>query len=122
MPSFRDLVVWQKAHALTLEIYRVTAGFPSREQFALTDQMRRAAASVAANIVEGHGTGLDGVFAHHLARAEGSLAETRYFLILARDLNYLTSDMYERSASLATEASKILSVFRKKVQQRCNGQ
>ncbi len=119
MASFRSLLVWQKAHELTLAVYRVSVDFPAQERFALTDQLRRAAASVPANIAEGYGTGLDKVFLHHLARAQGSLAETRYFLLLAQDLNYLGPQEYEEGANVAAEASKLLTAFRAKVYQRC---
>ncbi|MCE5240415.1 four helix bundle protein [bacterium] len=122
MASFRSLLVWQKAHELTLAVYRVGAGFPAQERFALTDQLRRAAASVPANTADGYGTGLDRVFLHHLARAQGSLAETRYFLLLAQDLNYLGPQDYEGVAGVAAEASKLLTAFRAKVRERCSDQ
>ncbi|HEX6837928.1 MAG TPA: four helix bundle protein, partial [Polyangia bacterium] len=90
MQDFRDLKVWQRAHELTLAIYRATATFPSEERFGLTSQMRRSAASVPANIAEGRCRGSDADFGRFLRVALGSAAETEYHLILAGDLGLLT--------------------------------
>lgn len=86
--SFRDLIVWQKAHAFVLEIYRFTRAFPSEEKFGLTSQIRRSAVSVPANIAEGFPkrTASDKTRFFNIAR--GSLEETHYCLILANDLGY----------------------------------
>jgi four helix bundle protein len=84
--SFQDLLVWQKAHRLVLEVYRPTKTFPRDEQYGLTSQMRRAAVSIPANIAEGFkrkGRADKGRF---INTAQASLEETRYYLILARDL------------------------------------
>ncbi len=85
---FEDLEVWQKAHSLTLSVYQLTADFPKSELFGLVSQMRRAAVSVPANIVEGfHRRGaVEKV--RFLNIAQGSLEELRYFVRLAADLNY----------------------------------
>ena len=86
--SFRDVLVWQKAHALTLAMYRITEGFPKHELFALTSQLRRAAASVPANFVEGFRkrTTPDKLRFYNIA--QGSADECLYHLILAHDLGY----------------------------------
>ena len=84
--SFRDLVVWQKAHEFVLAVYRFTASFPDREKFGLSHQMRRAAVSVPANIAEGFGKRSQPEKTRFLNIAEGSLEECRYYLILAHDL------------------------------------
>ncbi len=86
--SFRDVVVWQKAHAFALAIYRCTERFPKHELFALTTQLRRAAASVPANFVEGFRkrTTPDKVRFYNIA--QGSADECLYHLILAHDLRY----------------------------------
>src|SRR5215470_18802844 len=86
--SFRDLVVWQKAHAFVLAVYRFTETFPDREKFGLAHQMRRAAISIPANIAEGFGKRSHAEKARFLNIAEGSLEECRYYLILAHDLGY----------------------------------
>jgi four helix bundle protein len=90
--SFEDLVVWQKAHQLVLAIYRVTRGFPLDERFGLSSQLRRAASSITANIAEGFRRDSSRDKARILNIAEGSLAETHNFLILARDLGYIAAD------------------------------
>jgi four helix bundle protein len=89
MPDFRRLNVWKAAHVLTLQIYRETAAFPQHEQFGLTNQLRRAAVSVAANIAEGAGRGGDKEFARFLAIAVGSANEVEYLLLLSIDLGYI---------------------------------
>ena len=89
MGDFTKLSVWQKAHALTLAIYRATAEWPRHEMFTLTSQARRAAISVPANISEGCGKNSDGALARHARDSLGSASELSYYLILAHDLSYL---------------------------------
>jgi four helix bundle protein len=88
--SFRDLVVWRKAHEFVLALYRYTnaESFPDREKYGLAHQMRRAAVSVPANLAEGFGKRSPAEKARFLNIAEGSLEESRYYLILAQDLGY----------------------------------
>ena len=92
---FSDLTVWQKAHELTLEAYRLTEKFPRSEQFGIVSQVRRAAASVSANIAEGFGRRTTKELLRCLQISRGELEETRYFLILSRDLGFITSDAFE---------------------------
>ena len=87
--SFKDLRVWQLAHKLTLDVYRLSAKFPEKEKFGIVSQIRRSSSSVAANIVEGHARKSTKEFVQFLFQARGSLAETIYFVILARDLGYI---------------------------------
>jgi four helix bundle protein len=103
--SFRDVVAWQKAHAFTIAIYRCTESFPKHEVFALTSQLRRAAASVPSNFVEGFRkrTVPDKLRFYNIA--QGSADECLYQLILAHDLNYadttaLQADLEEVSRLL----------------------
>ncbi len=86
---FEDLSVWRKAHQVVLDIYRVTRGFPAEERFGLVAQLRRAAVSVAANIAEGFNrrTLRDKRNFYNIAQA--SAEETRYYVLLSRDLDYL---------------------------------
>ncbi|MBI5772864.1 MAG: four helix bundle protein, partial [Verrucomicrobia bacterium] len=84
--SFRDLVVWQKAHQFVLAIYRLTKGFPADERFGLTSQIRRAAVSVAANVSEGFAKRGKADKARFFNIAQGSLEEVHYYLILGNDL------------------------------------
>jgi four helix bundle protein len=88
--SFRDLVVWQKAHHLVLEIYRITKGYPLEEKFGLVSQMRRAAISVPANIAEGFRkySKRDKINFYNIA--QGSLDELHYYAILSKDLGYIS--------------------------------
>src|SRR3989442_217939 len=86
--SFRDLIVWRKAHELALAIYRFTGSFPRQETYGLSSQMRRAAVSIPANIAEGFRKRGRADKARFMNTAEGSLEESRYYLILAQDLGY----------------------------------
>ncbi len=86
--SFTHLVVWQKAHEFVLQLYRFTERFPRAEIFALTAQMRRAAVSIPANISEGFGKRTIPEKLRFFNIAEGSIEESKYYLILSRDLRY----------------------------------
>lgn len=88
--GYRDLDLWKKAHALVLDVYRLTNQFPRREQFGVVSQLRRAAYSIPANIAEGYGRRSTKELIQFLAVANGSLEEVRYFLELSRDLHYLS--------------------------------
>ena len=78
MRDFRELKVWEKAHRLTLQVYRITKDFPSDEQFGLTVQLRRAAASVPTNIAEGCGRDSERELARFMSIAAGSVSEVEY--------------------------------------------
>ena len=93
MRDFRELKVWEKAHRLTLQVYRITKNFPSDEQFGLTVQLRRAAASVPTNIAEGCGRDSERELARFMSIAGGSASEVEYQLLLACDLNYIQDEM-----------------------------
>jgi four helix bundle protein len=106
--SFQDLIVWRKAHGLVLAIYTLTGAFPKQETYGLSLQMRRAAVSVAANIAEGFRRRGKRDKARFLNMAEGSLEETRYFLILASDLGYADTAALIRTLE---EASRMLTAY-----------
>jgi four helix bundle protein len=110
--SFRDLLVWRKAHEFVLAVYRLTESFPEREKFGLSHQMRRAAVSVPANIAEGFGKRSPAEKARFLNIAEGSLEECRYYLILAQDLGYgqtaALMDALEESSRLLNAYTRAL--------------
>ena len=108
MQDFRNLKVWQKAHALTLGIYRVTAAFPKVEMFGLASQVRRAAYSVPTNIAEGCCRGSDADFSRFLQIAMGSASEVEYQLLLAHDLQYLRADEYTQLQQGTTEVKRML--------------
>jgi four helix bundle protein len=106
--SFRDLLVWRKAHEFVLAVYRYTSGFPRQETYGLALQMRRAAVSVPANIAEGFTRRGKTEKARFMNIAEGSLEESRYYLILARDLGY------GKTSALMTaleEVSRLLNAY-----------
>lgn len=97
LSRFEHLKVWKKAHVLVIEIYRITQRFPKEERFCLTDQLRRAVLSVPANIVEGHTRKSKHEFLHFLSISKGSLEETKYFLLVSKDLEYITTEEYKQS-------------------------
>ena len=84
-----ELKVWQKAHALVLELYRLTATFPKTEIYSLVDQIKRASYSIPANIVEGQSRNTTKEYIQFLYVSRGSCEELRYFLLLSRDLKFL---------------------------------
>lgn len=94
--SYRDLEIWQEAHKLVIEVYRITGKFPSSELFGLTSQLRRASVSVAACIVEGHCRNTTKEFIKFLYDSRASAAECGYRLLVARDLGYVNVDIYEK--------------------------
>jgi len=110
--TFEDLLVWQKAHSFALMIYRLTGAFPKHEAFGLTSQFRRAAVSIPANIAEGFRRRSASDKARFFNIAQASIEECRYYLILARDLEY--ADTREAN-SLIKEVSKMLDAYSKNV-------
>lgn len=110
--TFEDLLVWQKAHAFVLAVYRMSGTFPKYEIFGLTSQLRCAAVSIAANIAEGFrkSSNADKMRFYNIAR--GSLEECRYYLILIKDLEY--SDISEAKL-LLQEISKLLEAYSRSI-------
>ena len=111
MKDFRDLQIWKRSHGLTLEIYRLTKGFPKTETYGLVSQMRRSASSIPTNIAEGCGRNTDKDFARFLDNSMGSASELEYQLILAQDLEYIPQDTFERTISELTEIKRMLNAF-----------
>jgi four helix bundle protein len=111
MQDFRNLKVWEKAHALTLEVYRSTRGFPSEERFGLTAQLRRSCSSVPANLAEGCARASSIDFARFVNNAAGSASETDYHLVLARDLEYLSEPSYLPLFEQISEVKRMLNAF-----------
>jgi four helix bundle protein len=106
--TFKELVVWQKAHEFVLAVYRLTAKFPTAEIYCLTTQARRAAISIAANIAEGFKKRSLNEKARFFNIAQGSLEECRYYLILAQDLGYTDTRKLE---IFLDEVSKLLAAY-----------
>ena len=112
MQRFTDLKVWQRSHALTLEIYELTKSFPTEERFGLVSQLRRAAASVPTNITEGSKRQSNPDYARFLNIAEGSLAETEYLMLLSCDLGYLKATASEHPlAEIADIAAAVTALL-----------
>ena len=111
MKDFRELKVWEKSHALTMAVYKITAGFPKDEMYGLTSQIRRSCASIPANITEGCGRSGDAELARFLQIAMGSASELEYHLLLARDLGYLNPMECEPLSKETTEVKKMLTAF-----------
>jgi len=105
---FEDLIVWQKAHEFVLAVYKMTSRFPKAERYGLTNQFRRAAVSVPANIVEGWRRQGKGDKIRFLNISQSSLEESKYYLRLANDLDYISSDS---TSELAEEISKLLTAY-----------
>ncbi len=115
MQSFKNLKVWEKAHVLTLGVYQSSKSFPREEMYGLTSQMRRASASIGANIAEGSCRKGDVDFARFLQIATGSASELEYHLLLARDLKLLQAQEYERLTCQAEEVKRMLASLMKKL-------
>jgi len=115
MKDFRSLKVWEKAHALTLAIYKSTERFPKQELYSLTNQIQRAAVSIPANIAEGCGKDSDAELKRYFTIAMGSASELEYLLLLAHDLGYLQEDIYQSMQNDLVETRKILNAFIQKL-------
>jgi four helix bundle protein len=107
--NYRDLIAWQKAKSLVLDVYRCTRRFPRDEIYGPTSQMRRAAVSVPSNIAEGKGRYSQKEFLQFLYHARGSLLELQTQVSIARDLDYLDLLGFERLDSEAEELGRILN-------------
>lgn len=117
--SFEELLVWQKAHAFVLDVYRFSSDFPKSEQFGLTSQFRRAAVSIAANIAEGYKKKgkLDKLRFFNIS--QGSIEECRYYIILSRDLTYIIDLDAKKLSSELVEVSVLLNSYCSAISQSC---
>ena len=116
--SYRELGVWQKAMTLAEECYRTTRAFPKDELFGMTSQIRRAAASIPANIAEGQGRQSTKEFLRFLSISRGSLKELETHLILCQLVGLLSDEQLESLLNLTDEISRMLSGLRKSLEQR----
>jgi len=107
--TFRDLLVWKKAHILVLNIYKITNNYPKHELFGLVSQMRRSAVSVTANVVEGFRKNSlkDSINFYNIS--DGSLEELKYHLLLSKDLNYIDEKEFQNIVKLCEEVGKMLT-------------
>ena len=111
MQDFRNLKVWENAHAFTLEIYKASATFPRQEQYGFTSQVQRAAVSIPANIAEGCAKATDADFARYLQIAMGSSSELEYLHLLAHDLSYLSDESDAAINVSLIQVRKMLNSF-----------
>jgi four helix bundle protein len=116
MRDFKKIQVWEKAHKLTLQLYKITSSFPKDELYGLTSQIRRAASSIPANIAEGSGRNTQVELARFIHIAGGSASELEYHLILAHDLGYIDSKIYSELDFAVNEIKRMLHGFEKTVQ------
>ena len=107
--NFRDLVVWQRAVDLVVDVYRATKAWPKEELYGLTNQVRRAAVSIPANVAEGQGRNSPNEFLHHLGIAYGSLCELETHLIIAQRLGYLDSEALTTLTAHSTHVARPLN-------------
>ena len=115
MRNYRDLQVWEKAHVLTLAVYKHTQHFHSEERFGLTSQIRRSCSSIPANLAEGCGRRSDGEMARFVQIAMGSGAELSYHLLLSRDLGLLKTADYTSLDAELSEVMRMLSSLSQKL-------
>jgi len=118
MADFERLNAWRRAHELALLAYRLTQALPNAEGFGLTDQIRRAAVAVPANIAEGHGRANDTEFRGFLSVALGSLSELQALMLLARDLGYLAEADLTEFWQLAAQVGKMTAALQATLKRR----
>ncbi len=118
MSDYKDLRVWNKAHEMTLDIYKLTNGFPSREMYGLVSQIRRASSSIPTNIAEGCGTLHKKEFVRYLGIARGSCNEVEYQLILSKDLGYINEEVYAKTTIQIKDIQRMINGLIKSLQKR----
>lgn len=109
--SFKDLVVWQKAHNFVLQVYKATATYPPHERFGLSSQFQRAAVSIAANIAEGFRKKTQTDKLRFMNISQGSLEECRYYILLSKDLNYINQLTYQQLNQSIEDTSRLLNAY-----------
>ncbi|MBM3254540.1 MAG: four helix bundle protein [Candidatus Omnitrophica bacterium] len=107
--GYKRLEVWKRAHKLVILVYKYTRDFPKEEEYGLTSQLRRAALSVSANIVEGQASSSKREFLNFLNIANRSLVETEYLLEVAVELKYLSKERYDEMDNLRYEIGIFLN-------------
>ena len=116
--SFEDLTVWQEAHKLTLEVYKLTAKFPGSEKYGIVSQLRRCSSSVAANIAEGFGRATTRELLRCLQIARGEIEETRYFVLLSKDLGYVSAQDWERTGNQCESVGRLINALGSSLKRR----
>ena len=117
--KFTSLPIFKASHELVIEVYRATKDFPAEERYGLTSQIRRSVSSVPTNIVEGNARGHKKEFVEFLYIAKGSLEETKYHLLLAKDLGFVETkkydDLHEKTQEIGRQLSGLIKYWRQKV-------
>jgi four helix bundle protein len=120
MQDYKSLKVWQKAHQIVINIYKITKLFPKEELFCLVSQIRRAAISIPANIAEGAGRGSRIDFNRFLQISFRSISELEYELMLSNELGYINKDSYKKIEASIEEVKKMLSGLIKSIKKTIN--
>jgi four helix bundle protein len=116
--SFEDLTVWQEAHKLTLEVYELTAKFPGTERYGIVSQLRRCSSAVPANIAEGFGRATTKELLRCLQIARGEIEETRYFVLLSRDLGYLSVQDWGKMGRRCESVGRLINALGSSLKRR----
>lgn len=115
--NFEDLVVWQVSQSLAVDIYEITKEFPRDELFGITNQLRRAASSISANIAEGFGRSSVNDKAHFYTIAYGSLLETKNFLYLSEKLGFLDKEKLDALIEQSISCQKLINASKRSIKQ-----
>ncbi len=116
--SFRNLVVWQRGIELTVAVYKLTSVFPDTEKFGLTNQMRRAAVSIASNVAEGYGRATRGEYLQFLGHARGSCSEVETQIVIAKELGFGSKDQLRKAEELCNEVGRMLGAVMKSLRSK----
>jgi four helix bundle protein len=116
--SYFDLEVWQKAHELALLIFKMTERFPKADQFGIVSQVRRSCSSVPANIAEGFGRGTTKEFLRSLQIARGELEESRYFMLLSRDLGKISAEDFSHISAECDSTGRLINALGRSLRNR----
>ncbi len=120
MRDFKSLKVWQMSHELALSVYKSTFDYPKEEVYGLVSQMRRSASSIPTNIAEGCGRTTQQQMAYFLNIAIGSASELRYQFILAKDLNYISYQVFTEQTEMVDQVMKMLTILHQTVSKASN--
>lgn len=116
--SYTELSAWQKAHELTLLVYRLTERFPNTERFGIVAQVRRSAAAVPANIAQGFGRGTTKELLQSLRVTRGELEEARYFMMLSRDLKHISLEEFKEVSELCDSTGRLINALGRSLKAR----
>lgn len=111
MKDYHKLETWKRSHDFVLKIYQLSRSFPAEERFGLTSQIRRSSSSIPANLAEGCGRNSDAELARYVEIAHGSASETEYHLLLAKDLNLISTNLHDTLADEIAQIKKMLGAF-----------